>query len=142
MWNINDKAVCILQSRCGEFIMVKWSRLFCHRVWWKVDHWWQNLGKRKKRTEGKLFLLFLLSQVLWAYLWNPIKKNELLIRNWLYMTSGMKHFFFLQNIYFLLSYLKLLTKFPTNMRTYMAKRSINMKTNVCQHEQKYARPKI
>ena len=42
----------------------------------------------------------------------------------------MKHFFFLQNICFLLNYLKFLPKLSTNMRTYMAKRRINMKTKI------------
>jgi hypothetical protein len=56
------------------------SRLLCHIIWFKDDHWCQIWGKYQGIRKRKLSLLFLLSQVHWrVFKWNPVIKIWIIV---------------------------------------------------------------
>ena len=64
----------------GNYNMPNWSRLFCHRGWYNVEHWSQIWSRCQEMWQRKLFVLFPLSQVIWVCSWNPASKVR--ITNW------------------------------------------------------------
>lgn len=72
----------------GKIVVV----FLCHRVWYKVDHWYIMWGRCHEMGQRKLFLLFLLSQVPWVI--SMESSGKVSIINWQNMISYERFFKF------------------------------------------------